>query len=138
VRLHSQYGNGLKNIYNPKTKEFNFEEFHKGPKAKHLAAQKKRLGQMPLPGETQNTGVVSIGGVEIDTTVGTAFLLGWTAGLQYQPDFAGPCFLTVTDTVNSLNYFVTDWNNFWTTYNWYNLAILEPMHFYSNLMATYE
>ena len=74
-----------------------------------LKDSQRKVGALPLPGSNSDNGIVSIGGVKIDTTKGTAFILGWIAGMQYQPDFAGPCFYTVTDTVNSLNYFETDY-----------------------------
>ena len=138
IRLHREFGPGLKNIYNPITKDFNLEEFHKGPKARLQASNSKRLKEITLPGQTPDNGIYSIGGVKIDATVPTSFVLGWAAGMQYKPNFAGPCFYTVVDTDNSLNYFVTDWYNFVNYYQWYNLFVYEPTHFYANLVAVYE
>jgi hypothetical protein len=81
VRLHRQYGPGLKNIYNPMTKEFNVEEFT--ATNKKLKDTQYKLKSINLPGANTDNGIVSIGGVKIDTTKSTAFILGWVAGMQY-------------------------------------------------------
>jgi len=138
VRLHRQYGPGLKNVYNPVTKEFDHEEFARVPRLEAQKHQKHRLGAINLPGSGDDSGIYSIGGVKINAAVSSAFVLGWAAGMQYQPDFAGPCFYTITDTVNSLNYFANDYQNLIKYYQWYNLFIYTPTLFYSNLIASYE
>ena len=74
----------------------------------------------------------------LNTRKKAAFAIGWAAGLQYKPEFAGPCVLTVIDTANSLNYFVADWEALKKDYQFYNLLVYEPNHFYSNGMAVYE
>jgi hypothetical protein len=118
------------------TKEFDINEFTSTNKK--LKDSQYKLKSINLPGANTDNGIVSIGGVKIDTTKSTAFILGWVAGMQYQPDFAGACFYTVTDTVNSLNYFETDWQNLINYYQWYNLFVTDVIHFYSNLVAVYE
>jgi len=67
-----------------------------------------------------------------------AFIVGWAAGLQYKPQYAGPCVLTVIDTANSLNYFASDWNALLHDFQFYNLFVYDPIHMYSNTVAIYE
>lgn len=48
---------------------------------KRLKDNQRKVGSLPLPGSNSDNGIVSIGGVKIDTTKSTAFILGWIAGL---------------------------------------------------------
>jgi hypothetical protein len=62
-----------------------------------------------LPSDSEDEDTVTMGPYVLNTRKKAAFAIGWAAGLQYKPEFAGPCVLTVIDTANSLNYFVADW-----------------------------
>jgi hypothetical protein len=63
----------LKNVYDHKTKSFNFEEFHKGP-TQHL--QQSMKSSKHLLGAN---GIVDVAGIKIDTTNPLAAVLGWAA-----------------------------------------------------------
>lgn len=76
--------------------------------------------------------------VFVDTTQMTSFILGWVVGIQYTSTAPSACFYTVADTIGSLDYFVNDWQNFIQYYQYYNLFVYDPIHFYGNLMSSYE
>lgn len=76
--------------------------------------------------------------VFVDTSVAASFMLGWVVGLQYNENAPSDCFYTVADTIGSLDYFVVDFENLIKYYQYYNLFVYDPIHFYGNLMASYE
>ena len=60
MRLHRQFGFGLKDLYNPYTKKLNHQALLKAPYVAHY----RRLGQ-GLPGEF-SSGIVDFAGVQIN------------------------------------------------------------------------
>lgn len=139
VRLYKQFGHNLKNLYTEDGK-FKEEEFHKVPNKLLKDAHKKkmRLQGIEFPAEGTNNDTYEVGPWIIDARKQASFAVGFFSGLQYKPEFAGPCVLTVIDTANSLNYFVSALSALKSDFNWFNLGVYEPVHFYSNLIATYE
>ncbi len=45
---------------------------------------------------------------------------------------------STVDLVSSADYFVNDFKGLKENFNYYNLFFYEPIHFYTNVMATYE
>lgn len=108
----------MSNLFNPSTGEFNVVAFHKGKGAP--------------------TATYDVGGYQIDSDKASSFLIGWVAGMQYQLDTLGPCFTTTVATLDSFDYLKSDWTEFITNYQYYNLIVYDPIHIYQNILATYE
>jgi hypothetical protein len=119
MQLHRSYGPGLRDLYNPVTKDINMAVFNKGKKS--------------LSGASY-----AVDGTTINPDDKRSFVLGVVAGQQFNLDFLGDCFYTALATTDSLDYFTTDFANLQKYGQYYNLFFYDPVHIYSNLLATYE
>jgi hypothetical protein len=120
------YGPGLKNLYNPLTNEVNMHAF--------VETRKLRTA---LPGSVSD-GTLKIGNATLNTTMFTAFFMGWAAGLQYKPEFPSNCFYGAVATFNSIDYIINDFKNIKETFAWYDLVFYQPNHVMQNVLACYE
>lgn len=94
----------------------------------HAFVEARKL-RSSLPGEVDD-GTVTIGNTTINTTMMSAFFMGWAAGLQYKTEFPSDCLYSVIGLFNSFDYIVTDFANLKSQYNYFNLFFYEPTHIY--------
>lgn len=94
------------------------------------------------PGSNQPTqnrdGTQTFNGVTFDPRDERTFVLGAVAGLQFNNQTYGKCFFAMVDTVNFVDYFQRDLQRLFTEYDFYSLAVYDPVHFYGNIVAAYE
>ena len=81
---------------------------------------------------------VTVGSATLYTDQWQAFFFGWTLGLQYNNQTISNCFTTIVDTLDSFDYVKIDYEDLIENYNYYNLIFYDPLHIYSNVMASYE
>lgn len=134
MRLHRQYGPGLKSLYNP----------HAGTIDMHAYVRGRRLRQN-LPGITGTEAsssaqsvTLQIGNTTINMTMFSSFFLGWASGLQYKTSFPSDCLYSVVNLFNSLDYIVNDFNNLGNSSAYYDTFIYQPSHVAQNALSTYE
>ena len=124
LRLHRTFGPGLVGLYDPMSKKLNKDNMKQ-----HWTVAANNI--QPFDTDVYPD-------LYIDTELATNFILGWVVGLQYTDDSPSDCFYTVADTLASLDYFKTDFENLIKYYQYYNLFVYDPIHFYGNLMSSYE
>jgi hypothetical protein len=123
MRLHRQYGHGLRNL----ATTLNGGRKQASPSPDNDPA----FGKSGSPDITVNN-------YDINTLSWKSFFLGAVAGLQYNTDTFGKCFYAMVDTVNFYDYFVADFNALVTDGSYYNLFVYDPTRFSSNLAALAE
>jgi hypothetical protein len=123
MRLHRQYGYGLRNI---------------------AGAMEGLRGQSPDPDSDPSSygqggdEAINVNEFEIEPYHWKSLPLGIVAGLQYNTETFGKCFYAMVDTVNFYDFFVADLELLVTEMNFYNLVVYDPIRFSSNVAALYE
>lgn len=126
MRLHRQYGHGLRNLA---------DSMSGG--AYGVKAQSPKPDNDPATGGKKAT-LINVNDRTIDTKSWKSFFLGGVVGLQYNDNTFGKCFYAMVDTVNFYDYFLADAQALLTDGNFYNLFVYEPTRFTSNLAALFE
>lgn len=122
MRLHRQYGYGLRNL---------------------ASTMNGYRGQSPNEdSDPSSTGAsdkeVTVNDIDINPYHWKSLPLGFIAGLQYNNETFGKCFFAMTDTVGFYDYFVADVNLLLTEGNFYQLFVYDPLRLSSTLAALSE
>jgi hypothetical protein len=127
MRLHRQYGHGLRNLA---------DSMSGG--AYGVRMQSPSPDNDPATGGKRGNQVIVVNERRIDTKSWKSFFLGGVAGLQYNTETFGKCFYAMVETVNFYDYFVADFNLLISEGNFYNLFVYDPVRFTSNMAALFE
>ncbi len=122
MRNHMKYGHNMKDLYNPYTQKINLAPYFRGKNVK----------------TAYDPDQFSVGTATVYWDQWQSFFFGWTLSLQYSNQTVSDCFYAVVDSLDSLDYVVQDAQNFFTTYNYYDLLVYDPLHIYANFMASFE
>lgn len=125
MRLHRQYGPGLRNLA---------DSMSGG--AYGVRMQSPSADSDPASGKQAS--VISVNDRDIDTKSWKSFFLGSVVGMQYNDRTFGKCFYAMVDTVNFADYFKADAQALMTEGNFYDLLVYDPVRFASNLAALFE
>ena len=88
-----------------------------------------------------------VGGIQFDALAFQSGFLGFAYGLQYNQLSAidsvseSNCFYATYGLLQSVDQLQYDWDNLMTlsgTFNWFNLAVYDPVHITSNFSVVYE
>ena len=118
MRLHRQYGTGLRDLSNPSN-----------PALFATRGSHNEEGTDPATGKASGTsgagsvdngdGTETINGLIVNVKSWKAFPLGLVSGLQYNNETNGKCFYAVLDTVQFADYFEKDLQAFWEEGDFY-------------------
>ena len=125
MRLHRQYGPGLRNLA---------DSMSGG--AYGVRGASPSPDSDPASGKTSS--LISVNDRTIDTKSWKSFFLGSVVGLQYDDKTFGKCFYAMVDTVNYADYFKADAVSLVTEGNFYDLLVYDPIRFSSNVAALFE
>ena len=121
MRLHRQYGYGLKNI---------------------AGSMNGLRGQSPDPDSDPSSyesgESIEVNEFDIEPYHWKSLPLGIVVGLQYNSDTFGKCFYAMVDTVNFYDFFMADVQLLIDEWNFYMLFVYHPIRLSSNLAALYE
>ena len=123
VKLHRQYGYGLRNIAVAMT---------------GLRGQTPNPESDPSMATIDSANSITVNNFDLDPYNLRSLPLGVVAGLQYNNDTFGKCFYAMVDTVNFYDFFMADLNALFEEFNFYQLLVYDPIRFHSNLAALYE
>lgn len=126
-RLEVVHGKGLVGLYDNKGK---FQ-------ASRLSSDRRRVNQM----------WTIVGNRQFDAEAFESLFYGLSYGLQYNGLSAidsvseSNCFYATYGLVSTFNQLAYDWENiqqFSGSYNWFNIALYDPLHITSNFSVVYE
>lgn len=129
VRLHRRYGVGLHRLQSKLLGAENTDSVSADTDPSYSN------GNRPT---TNKDGTQTFNGVTFDPHEPETFALGTVAGAQFDNNTYGKCFYAMVDTMNFVDYITRDVARIMTTYNWYTPLVYDPIHFYGNIMASYQ
>ena len=121
MRLHRQYGHGLRNLAD------SMSGGAYGVKSQEAPSPDND----PATGGKKGPSKIVVNERTIDTKSWKSFFLGAVTGLQYNGNTFGKCFYAMVETVNFYDYFQADINALIYDGNFYNLFVYEPTRFAS-------
>jgi hypothetical protein len=128
MRLHRQYGPGLSDI-GPNGNQVLFGG---------MRAQPASSGDSSVEITVNTDQTWTINGIVINTTDWRAAPLGIVAGLQYNNNTWGQCFITTIEVVKFQDYFQQDWDSLINYGDYYSLLVYQPIRLVSVLLVAYD